>query len=57
MKRIDQVKIGDKVSNEKNGNGLVTGKTKRTITVTFHSGNQVKVTYKYNDAPFFESDF
>lgn len=56
MKTIQDVFIGDRVKNNK-GKGIVTAKTARTITVTFYSGNQVKITYKYKDAPFYESDF
>ena len=57
MKTIQDVKIGDPVNSYINGKGMVTIKTKRTITVTFENGNTVKNTYKYNDAYFYGSDF
>ena len=57
MKTIQDVKIGEKVNTKRNGDGMVTNKTKRTITVTFENGNTVKNTYKYNDAYFYGSDF
>jgi len=57
MRTIQDVKIGEKVESGKNGNGMVTNKTKRTITVTFENGNIVKNTYKHNDDYFYESDF
>jgi hypothetical protein len=56
-KTIAEVKIGDKVENGRNGKGMVTDKTKRTITVTFENGNKVKNTYRYADAYFWEGDF
>ena len=57
MKTIKEVKVGDKVNNNRNGNGLVASKTKRTIKVVFENGNTVKNSYKYDDAPFYDSDF
>ncbi len=57
MKTIADVKIGDRVENYKNGKGMVTDKTKRTVTVTFENGNKVKITYKTSDAYFWGSDF
>lgn len=56
-KEINQVKVGDPVKSPRNGSGIVTKVTKRTITVTFENGNTVKNTYRYSDAPFFESEF
>lgn len=56
-KTIAEVKVGDKVENNKNGRGMVVEKTKRTITVVFENGNKVKNTYKYSDAYFWETDF
>lgn len=57
MKKIQDVKIGQEVISPRNGKGIITAKTKRTITVVFENGNTSKVTYKYNDAYFHESDF
>ena len=57
MRTIQDVKIGEAVNSGRNGKGMVTNKTKRTITVTFENGNTVKNTYKYNDAYFYASDF
>jgi len=57
MRTIQDVKIGEPVNSGRNGKGMVTNKTKRTITVTFENGNTVKNTYKYNDAYFYGSDF
>ena len=56
-KTIQEVKVGDEVNSPKNGKGIVSMKTKRTITVTFENGNTTKNTYKFNDAYFYESDF
>ena len=56
-KTIQDVKIGEAVHSGRNGKGMVTNKTKRTITVTFENGNTVKNTYKYNDDYFYGSDF
>ena len=57
MKTIQEIQIGHPVYTKRNGKGMVTGKTKRTITVTFENGNIVKNTYKYNDAYFYGSEF
>jgi hypothetical protein len=57
MKTIQDVKIGEKVENGRNGKGMVTNKTKRTITLTFENGNTVKNTYRHNDDYFYGSDF
>lgn len=54
---IQEVQIGESVENNKNGKGMVTAKTKRTITVTFENGNVVKNTYNYSDDYFWETDF
>lgn len=56
-KTIQEVKIGDKVENHLNGKGMITAKTKRTITVTFENGNIVKNTYRHNDDYFYPTDF
>ena len=57
MKTIQDVKIGDKVENRRNGKGIVSGKTQRTVTVTFENGNTTKNTYRHKDDYFYESDF
>ena len=57
MRTIKDVKIGEEVNSGRNGKGMITGKTKRTITVTFFSGNTVKNTYRHNDDYFYGSDF
>lgn len=56
-KTIQEVKIGDPVENNKNGKGMITDKTERTVTVTFQNGNRVKNTYPYKDSYFWETDF
>lgn len=57
MKTIAQVRIGDTVDGGRNGKGMVTGRTARTVTVTFENGNEVRNTYKHKDAIFLDSDF
>lgn len=57
MGTIQDIKIGQKVNSGRNGEGMVTAKTKRTVTVTFENGNIVKNTYKTSDADFHDSDF
>jgi hypothetical protein len=57
MQTIQDVKIGQEVNSGRNGKGMVTAKTKRTVTVTFQNGNTVKNTYKTADAYFYGSDF
>ncbi len=57
MRTIQEVRIGEIINSRRNGKGMVTDKTKRTITVTFENGNTVKNTYRYNDAYFYSSDF
>jgi hypothetical protein len=54
---IEEIKIGEPVNSARNGRGIITGKTARTVTVTFQNGNTVKNTYKTNDAYFYHSDF
>ena len=56
-KTIQHVKIGEEISSGRNGEGMVTAKTKRTVTVTFKNGNTVKNTYRYSDDYFYGSDF
>ena len=57
MRTIQDVKIGEPINHGIKGKGMITAKTKRTITVTYESGNIVKNSYKYNDAYFYTSDF
>ncbi len=57
MRTIQDVKIGERVESGRNGKGMVTNKTKRTIEVTFENGNKVKNTYRHNDDYFYGSDF
>jgi hypothetical protein len=57
MRTIQDVKIGEPVNSGRNGKGMVTNKTKRTVTVTFENGNTVKNTYRHNDDYFYGSDF
>lgn len=54
---ISEVKIGTLVNSGNNGKGMVSAKTKRSVTVTFQNGNTVKNTYKTADAYFYESEF
>ena len=56
-KTIEEVNIGDPVENHRNGKGVVSGKTQRTITVTFYNGNTVKNTYRHKDDYYYETDF
>lgn len=57
MKRINEITIGEKVKSPRNGDGVVSNKTVRTVTVTFFNGNIVKNTYRSSDAPFYSSDY
>lgn len=56
-KTIQDVKIGDTVFNYRNGEGMITNKTMRTIEVTFKNGNKVKNTYRHKDDYYYETDF
>lgn len=56
-KTIQDVKVGEEVSSKRNGRGMVTSKSKQTITVTFQNGNMVKNSYKNSDDYFYGSDF
>jgi hypothetical protein len=53
---IQDVKIGETYNHPYKGEGLVIGKTKRTITVKFDKST-TKLTYNHNDAYFCISDF
>ena len=54
---IKDVKVGQEINSGRNGDGLVSAKTARTVTVTFKNGNTVKNTYRYSDDYFYGSDF
>lgn len=54
---VGEVKIGDPVENNRNGKGIVSDKTARTITVTFENGNKVKNTYHSSKDYFWQTDF
>lgn len=56
-KTIKDVQIGDKINSPRNGEGMISDKTKRTLTAVFTNGNTVKLTYKTSDAYFYGSDF
>jgi len=56
MRTIQDVKIGEKVHHHEKGDGMVSAKTKRTITIVFERV-VTKVTYRYNDDYFYVSDF
>lgn len=57
MKTINEIEVGFRFRNERNGEGMITYKTKRTLTATFANGNKVKNTYTSSDAYFYGSDF
>jgi hypothetical protein len=57
MRTIQDVKIGEPIEHRTKGKGMVTAKTKRTITVTFESGNTSKLTYAHSDAYFYQGEF
>lgn len=56
MRTIQDVKEGETVNHPKKGVGMVSKKTKRTITIQFNDGS-CKNTYNCNDAYFYPSDF
>tara|TARA_R110000737_G_scaffold243732_1_gene254781 strand:+ start:344 stop:517 length:174 start_codon:yes stop_codon:yes gene_type:complete len=57
MRTIQDVKIGERfLHSDEKGEGVVIGKTKRTITVKYEKST-CKNTYKHNDAYFYPSDF
>ena len=57
MRTIADVVIGEKFHHPKHGGGMVSGKTKRTITITFENGLVSKNTYRYADAYFYITEF
>jgi len=56
MRTIQDIKVGEKVNHHIKGEGMVSIKTKRTITIVFERSTS-KNTYKCNDAYFYVSDF
>jgi hypothetical protein len=54
---IKDVEIGRLVYSNRNGNGMISSRTRKSITVIFENGNTVKNTYKNNDDYFYGSDF
>ena len=56
MKTIQDVQVGDTVNHHEKGLGMVTIKTKRTITIQYKKSS-CKNTYNCNDAYFYPSDF
>lgn len=57
MTTISEIEIGYTFTSPRNGEGMITGKTKRTLTATFKNGNTVKLTYRSIDAYFYASEF
>ena len=57
MKTIADIGVGHTFESPKNGPGMVTKKTARTVTALFENGNEVKITYKHSDAYFWGTDF
>lgn len=57
IKTIKDVQVGQQFEHHKHGKGMVSGKTARTITITFENGMTCKNTYRYADAYFYLSDF
>ena len=56
MRTIQDVKVGETVNHHLRGKGVVSIKTKRTITIVFENST-CKNTYNCNDAYFYVSDF
>ena len=56
MRTIQDVKVGEKVNHHFKGEGVVSEKTKRTITIVFNRSTS-KNTYRCNDAYFYVTDF
>ncbi|MDR6844488.1 hypothetical protein [Flavobacterium granuli] len=54
--KISEVPIGHKFNHGTKGEGIIIGKTKRTLTAKFDICT-TKVTYRYSDAYFSVSDF
>jgi|JI10StandDraft_1071094.scaffolds.fasta_scaffold3145157_1 hypothetical protein len=57
MKTIEDIQVGHTFNSGRNGEGMITAKSKRTLTAVFKNGNKVKITYKTADAYFYGSDF
>ena len=56
MRKISEVKVGEKINHTEKGKGIVISVTKRTITVKYLKST-CKNTYKHNDSYFYGSDF
>jgi len=56
MRTIQDVKVGETINNREKGVGMVTKKTKRTITIQYEKSS-CKNSYNCNDAYFYISDF
>ena len=56
MRTIEDVKVGEFVEHHEKGKGMVSGKTQRTVTITFEKSTS-KNTYRYKDAYFYVSEF
>jgi len=56
IQTIQDVKVGDSVSNAIKGDGIVIKTTPRTITIKFDKSTS-KLTYRHKDAYFYPSDF
>jgi len=57
MKKISEINIGYSFNHFTYGEGIVSDKTARTLSVTFKNGLRVKNTYRSADAPFSPFDF
>lgn len=56
MRTIQDVKVGERVQHPEKGEGVVSIKTKRTITIVYEKST-CKNSYNCNDAYFYVSDF
>jgi len=56
MRTIQDVKVGETFNHHEKGEGVVSIKTKRTITIVYEHST-CKNTYNCNDAYFYPSDF
>ncbi len=57
LKSISHIKVGDIIKGPKNGRGIITAKTKLTLTATFETGTIMKITYNKVNDYFKPSDF
>ncbi len=56
MKTIQDVVLGEKINHPTRGEGIIIGKTKRTLTAKFKYST-VKNSYYKNNTPFNEKEF